>query len=60
MVGKIKKYVNDVTKEMKKVTWPTKEQLKESTTVVFGATIVFTAVIYIMDLVFTEIIKFIF
>ncbi len=60
MVGKIKKYVNDVTKEMKKVTWPTKEQLKESTIVVFGATIFFTAVVYVMDLLFTEIIKFIF
>jgi len=60
MVGKIKQYVNNVTKEMKKVAWPTKEQLKESTSVVFGATIVFTAIIYVMDWVFREVIKFIF
>jgi preprotein translocase subunit SecE len=60
MVQKIKKYVSDVTKEMKKVTWPTKEQLKESTTVVFVATFFFTVLVYVMDWIFGEVINFIF
>jgi preprotein translocase SecE subunit len=34
MIGKIKNFVSEVTKEMKKVSWPTKAQIRESTTVV--------------------------
>ncbi len=60
MVGKIKQYASNVAKEMKKVTWPTKEQLRESTIVVFGATIVFTVLVYIMDWIFGQVINFIF
>jgi preprotein translocase subunit SecE len=60
MVGKIKQYAGNVAKEMKKVTWPTKEQLKESTMVVFGATIVFTVLVYVMDWIFGQVINFIF
>lgn len=60
MVGKIKQYVSDVSKEMKKVSWPTKEQLRESTIVVFGTTIVFTALVYIMDWLFGQVLDFLF
>jgi preprotein translocase subunit SecE len=31
MKEKIVNFFNDVVKEMKKVTWPTKDELKEST-----------------------------
>jgi len=60
MVVKIKQYVSDVSKEMKKVSWPTKEQLRESTIVVFGTTIVFTALVYIMDWLFGQVLDFLF
>ena len=60
MIGKIKQFVSDVTKEMKKVSWPTKEQLKESTMVVIITTLIFTVVIYIIDFAFGEILKFMF
>ncbi|MDX2128841.1 MAG: preprotein translocase subunit SecE [Chloroherpetonaceae bacterium] len=34
MVDKIKQYASEVVTEMKKVTWPSQEELKESTIVV--------------------------
>jgi preprotein translocase subunit SecE len=52
MIAKIKEFVNDVSKEMKKVSWPSKEQLKESTMVVCVTTVIFTGFIYIVDLIF--------
>lgn len=60
MIAKIKNYVGEVAKEMKKVSWPTKEQLKESTAVVIVTTLVFTVFIYAIDWVMGSIVKFIF
>ncbi len=57
MVGKIKDYINDVTKEMKKVSWPTREQLRESTIVVLVTTIIITAFVYVVDLVMSTLVK---
>lgn len=51
MIGKIKNFSNEVVKEMKKVSWPTREQLKESTYVVIITTLVITAIVYVIDLV---------
>lgn len=60
MVAKIKKFVNEVVAEMKKVSWPTKEQLKESTYVVIGVTLIITLFVFIIDQAFTAIMKAIF
>ena len=49
IVGKIKKFSKEVTAEMKKVTWPTKEQLKESTRVVCVFSILFALFTFIID-----------
>jgi preprotein translocase subunit SecE len=49
MIGKIKSFVNDVVVEMKKVSWPTKEQLSESTKVVISATLIITAIVFLID-----------
>jgi preprotein translocase subunit SecE len=57
MVGKIKNYINDVNKEMKKVSWPTREQLRESTVVVLVATLIITAFVYVVDLVMSSLVK---
>ncbi|MFH1050895.1 MAG: preprotein translocase subunit SecE [bacterium] len=51
MIGKIKNFSNEVVKEMKKVSWPTREQLKESTNVVIITTLVITLIVYVIDLV---------
>jgi preprotein translocase subunit SecE len=49
MIAKIKEFVGDVSKEMKKVSWPTRTQLKESTTIVVITTLIFTVFIYLID-----------
>ena len=60
MIGKIKSFANDVVKEMKKVSWPTKEQLRESTYVVIITTLVFTVFIYFMDWIIDKVVGFIY
>lgn len=54
MKEKIVDFVNGVTKEMKKVTWPTKDELKESTAMVLVSTIVVSLFIFVVDAVFTK------
>jgi len=60
MKEKIKNFVNDVVKEMKKVTWPTREELKESTQIVIIVCLIFAALTYVIDLVISQIFKGIF
>ncbi len=60
MIGKIKEFANDVVKEMKKVSWPSKEQLKESTIVVIITTIIITLIVLAIDKIMDLIIKGIF
>ena len=60
MIAKIKDFVGEVSKEMKKVSWPSKEQLKESTVVVIVTTLVFTVFVYTVDFLMGNVIKFIF
>lgn len=49
MVKNIKRFVADVSSEMKKVSWPTQEQLKESTSVVIAVTAIITIVVLLID-----------
>ncbi|GAB6281623.1 MAG: preprotein translocase subunit SecE [Ignavibacterium sp.] len=60
MKEKIKNFVNDVVKEMKKVTWPTREELKESTQIVIIVCLVFAALTYVIDMVISQLFKGIF
>lgn len=60
MLGKVKKYLNEVTKEMKKVSWPTRAQLRESTYIVIITMLIFTAFVYVIDLIMVKILEFIF
>lgn len=60
MIAQIKKFSNDVVAEMKKVSWPSKDQLKESTTVVISVTGILTAVVFIVDWVFSSLITLVF
>lgn len=50
----------DVSKEMKKVAWPTKEQLQESTIVVVVVCIVITAFVFAIDTAMNLFMKFMF
>ncbi len=60
MKEKIVNFVSDVVKEMKKVTWPTKEELKESTTIVIVVCLIIAAFTYAIDMTISQIIKGIF
>jgi preprotein translocase subunit SecE len=60
MKDKIINFFNDVVKEMKKVTWPTKEELKESTTIVIVVCLIIAAFTYVIDMSIAQLLKGIF
>lgn len=60
MIVKIKKFINEVSAEMKKVSWPTQEQLKESTIVVISVSALISGFILIVDQAITVLITAIF
>ncbi|MGA7721432.1 MAG: preprotein translocase subunit SecE [Ignavibacteriaceae bacterium] len=60
MKEKIIAFFDDVVKEMKKVTWPSVEELKESTTVVIVSCLMLAAFTYVIDMLITQIFKGIF
>ena len=49
MIERFRNYLREVWLEMGKVTWPTKDELKESTVVVIVATIIVTVFIFVID-----------
>jgi len=49
MIGKIKKITEEVTAEMKKVAWPTKEHLLKSSQIVVVVTVVITLIVAVFD-----------
>ncbi|MBC8366121.1 preprotein translocase subunit SecE [bacterium] len=49
MITKIRNYIREVWLEMGKVTWPTRDELKESTRVVIVGSIFLTLFIFVID-----------
>jgi preprotein translocase subunit SecE len=50
-MSKIVAYVKDSYRELlEKVTWPTWQQLQQSTMIVLVATLIITAIVWLMDL----------
>jgi preprotein translocase subunit SecE len=60
MKEKIIAFFDDVVKEMKKVTWPTMDELKESTYVVIVSCLMISAFTYVIDFIITQLFKGIF
>ena len=60
MKTKIIEFFTDIVKEMKKVTWPKKEELRESTLVVLVTSLIFAAFVYVIDKILSEGLKVIF
>ncbi len=50
-------FVDDVIAETKRVSWPTREELKESTMVVIVSVVVVSVVVGLIDLGFTHILR---
>ena len=57
MVERIGKFFSEMVAEMKKVTWPTREELKESTKLVIIATFIVTLFVGLVDQMLTLIIR---
>ncbi len=57
MKEKLKNFFADIVKEMEKVTWPTKEELFESTKVVIVVTIVISLFTWVVDTALSEALK---
>ncbi len=60
MKDKIIGFFEDVVKEMKKVTWQTKEELKESTNIVIVVCLLLALFTYVIDMVISQLFKGIF
>ncbi len=60
MIDKIKQFFDDVQKELKKVSWPEREQLINSTFVVIVISALFTIFIYVADLAVSTIVNFLY
>jgi preprotein translocase subunit SecE len=57
MFEKIARFFDEIKGEMKKVTWPTRDELKESTKLVIIATFVVTIFVGVVDQVLTLLIR---
>jgi len=57
MLEKIRKFFSEMVAEMKKVTWPTRDELKESTKLVIIATFIVTIFVGLVDQFLTLIIR---
>jgi len=55
MIGKISHFVKDVKLEMNKVTWPTRDELSASTTIVLVVSLACAVFIFIADFLLSRI-----
>jgi preprotein translocase subunit SecE len=58
MFKKISKFLHDVNTEMSKVSWPSREELINSTMIVAVVSIIFTLFIFSVDYVLSWIMRF--
>jgi len=58
-IESIKKFINEVVIEMKKVSWSTRKELVSSAWIVVGSVLVFTLVLGIFDFLFSRAISLI-
>lgn len=56
MFGKIKRYIENVQIEMKKVSWPTWDELKGSTYIVLSLSLILAIFLFIVDYVLNNVI----
>ena len=55
MIRKISQFVKDVKLEMNKVTWPTRDELTASTTIVLVVSLVLAVFIFVADFLLSRI-----
>lgn len=52
-----KRFLREVKAELKKVSWPNKKELASNTGIVFVSVVVVAAMIWLVDTVFTEVLR---
>ncbi len=57
MLEKVKSFLSETRVEMNKVTWPTRDELKESTKIVIIATFIVTIFIGVVDSIINIIVR---
>lgn len=57
--SRAKRFVREVKSELKKVSWPTKNQLIANTGVVFVSVIVSAVLIWVIDTAFSQVLRLI-
>lgn len=60
MIAQTRQFLTEVNKEMKKVSWPTREQLRESTIVVITTTLLITTLVFVIDQLATQLVNLLF
>jgi preprotein translocase subunit SecE len=58
--NKVVDFFNDVNKEMKKVTWPTREQLVDATVVTLGLCAIFSIFVFGVDKIFEVVLRLVY
>ncbi len=58
--NRLKTFLREVIAETKKVTWPTKQEVINTTTVVIIASFIFGIYLYLCDLVFFKLVNSVF
>ncbi len=59
MIGRIRQYFQESWSELKKVTWPTREHVRNLTILVFVIAGIFGVYIGALDLIWTSVLRFI-
>ncbi len=59
MLGKTQKFVEEVQVEMRRVTWPDREQLRNATGVILVFVLILAIIIGVMDTIFSGLIRLI-
>lgn len=59
ILKKTQKFTEDVQVEMRRVTWPDREQLRNATAVILVFVLIMAAIIGLMDTVFSAFVRFI-
>ncbi len=54
---RFKRFLGEVKVESTKVTWPTRDELRESTTVVLVAVFIISVFIYIVDIAISKVVQ---
>jgi len=56
-IERLRKFINDVKLEAQKVSWPSRDEVKESTIVVLVAVFIISIFIYVVDIVISRLIQ---